>query len=145
MKYQRELTFAIVGCGLIGRRRMWTLPPGSLKYACDLDRERAKQLAGAMTNCTNTTDLETVLGDFEIDAKFVAVANAALASITLRAVKAGKHVLGEKPGAIISTQLAEIESAAAAAGAMVRIGYNHRFPPGSGRRMNWYSGKISVK
>jgi predicted dehydrogenase len=45
-------------------------------------------------------------------------------------VKAGKHVLVEKPGGISSTQLAEIESAAAAVGALVRIGYNHRFHPG---------------
>jgi predicted dehydrogenase len=81
MKYQRELTFAIVGCGLIGRRRMGTLSPGSLKYACDLDQERAKQLAAATTNCASTADLEAVLGDSEIDAIIVAVANAALAPL----------------------------------------------------------------
>ena len=130
MKYQRELTFAIVGCGLIGRRRMGTLPAGSLKYACDLDLERAKQLAVATTNCTATTDLEVVFGDSAIDVVIVAAANAALASITLQAVKAGKHVLVEKPGGISSKQLAEIESAVAGAGVLVRIGYNHRFHPG---------------
>jgi predicted dehydrogenase len=130
MKYQRELTFAIVGCGLIGRRRMGTLPLGSLKYACDVDLERARQLAAAMTGCAPTTDLEAVLGDSEVDVVMVAAANAALASLTLRAVRAGKHVLVEKPGGIRSRQLAEIESAAAGAGALVRIGYNHRFHPG---------------
>ena len=41
----------------------------------------------------------------------------------------GKHVLVEKPGGISSTQLAEIELAAAAFGALVRIGYNHRYHP----------------
>jgi predicted dehydrogenase len=130
MKYQQELTFAIVGCGLIGHRRMGTLPPGSLKYACDLDEERAKHLAAATTNCAPTADLEVVLGDSGVDVIIVAAANAALAPITLRAVKAGKHVLVEKPGGISSSQLAEIESAAVASGALVRIGYNHRFHPG---------------
>jgi predicted dehydrogenase len=129
MKYQRKLSFAIVGCGLIGRRRLGTLPPGSLKYACDLHEERAKRLAAATTNCAPTADLEVVLHDPEVDAVIVAAANAALASVSLRAARAGKHVLVEKPGGISSTQLAEIESAAAASGTLVRIGYNHRFHP----------------
>jgi predicted dehydrogenase len=129
MKYQREPSFAIVGCGLIGQRRFGTVPPGSLKYACDLDGERARHLAAATTNCAPTTDLEAVLDDPEVDVVIVAPANAALASIALRAVRAGKHVLVEKPGGISSTQIAEIESAAASSGALVRIGYNHRFHP----------------
>ena len=130
MEYQRKPGFAIVGCGLIGRRRLGTLPAGSLKYACDLDEERARQLAAETTNCVPTADLETVLGDSEVDVIIVAAANAALAPIALRAVKAGKHVLVEKPGGIRSSELAEIESAAADSGALVRIGYNHRFHPG---------------
>jgi predicted dehydrogenase len=130
MEYQRKPGFAIVGCGLIGHRRLGTLPPGSLKYACDLDEERALKLANATTNCSSTTDLEKVLNEPEVDVIIVAAANAALAPITLRAVQAGKHVLVEKPGAVRSTQLAEIEAAAAETGSLVRIGYNHRFHPG---------------
>jgi len=129
MKYQRKLGFAIIGCGLIGQRRFGTLPPGSLKYACDLDEERARNLAAKTTNCAPTTDFEALLNDPEVDVVIVAAANAALASITLRAVRAGKHVLVEKPGGTISMQLAEIESAAAASGTLVRIGYNHRYHP----------------
>ena len=52
-----------------------------------------------------------------------------LAPITLAAVRAGKHVLVEKPGAIASHELAGIESAAVVTGSLVRIGYNHRFHP----------------
>ena len=129
MEYQRKPGFAIVGCGLIGRKRFRALPPGSLKYACDLDEERARHLAAATTACASTTDLEVVLGDPEVNVVIVAAANAALASIALRAVRTGKHVLVEKPGGISSTQLAEIELAAVASGALVRIGYNHRYHP----------------
>jgi predicted dehydrogenase len=130
MEYQRIPGFAIVGCGLIGHKRFSTLPVDSLKYACDLDAERAKQLAAGTTNCVATTDLQTVLGDSAVDIIIVAVANADLAPIALQAVKAGKHVLVEKPAGIRSTELVEIESAAAKSGALVRIGYNHRFHPG---------------
>ena len=129
MEYQRKLGFAIVGCGLIGQRRLGTLPAGSLKYACDLDEERARHLAAATANCAPTTDLEALLNDPEVDVVIVAAANAALASIALRAVRAGKHVLVEKPGGISSLQLVEIESTAAGSGALVRIGYNHRYHP----------------
>ena len=110
-------------------KRLGTLPPGSLKYACDLDEDRARHLAAATTNCAPTADLEAVLRDPEVDVVIVAAANAALASIAIRAVRTGKHVLVEKPGGMGSTQLAEIESAAVASGALVRIGYNHRYHP----------------
>ncbi len=130
MEYQRKQNFAIIGCGLIGRKRLGTLPPGSLKYACDLDRERAQQLAAETPNCTATTDLEMVLHDSEVEVIIVAAANAALAPVALHAVKFGKHVLLEKPGGISSRELAEIQSAAAVSGALVRLGYNHRFHPG---------------
>ena len=94
MKYQRKPGFAIVGCGLIGQRRLGTLPPGSLKYACDLDEERARHLAAATTNCASTADLETVLRDPEVDVIIVAAANAALASITLQAVEGWEACAG---------------------------------------------------
>jgi predicted dehydrogenase len=130
MEYQRKLGFAIVGCGLIGQKRSATFPADSLKYACDLDVERARRLAAIVTNCMPTTDFETVLRDTAVDVVVVAAANAALASIALQAVKVGKHVLVEKPGGINSAELAQIEAAAAASGALARIGYNHRFHPG---------------
>jgi predicted dehydrogenase len=130
MEYQRKLGFAIVGCGLIGQKRLGTLPPDSLRYACDLDLERARKLADATANCEPTAHFETVLRDSAVDVIMVAAANMALAPITLQAVKSGKHVLVEKPGGISSAELTEIESAAATTGALVRIGYNHRFHPG---------------
>jgi predicted dehydrogenase len=69
------------------------------------------------------------LADPKVDAVIVSTANSALAPITLAAARAGKHVVVEKPGAIASEQLSEIETAAAASGSLVRIGYNHRFHP----------------
>jgi predicted dehydrogenase len=129
MQYQRNLGFAIIGCGLIGRKRLGTLPAGSLKYACDLDEECARRLAALSTDSVSTTDLKKVLGDRDVGVVIVAVSNAALSSITLDAVRAGKHVLVEKPGAVTSGQLGEIDLAAAASGTLVRIGYNHRFHP----------------
>lgn len=134
-KSQRPIRFAVIGCGLIGRKRtlaLKSLPAAAsaeLIYACDLDAGRAADLAKIVPGCQAVTDFQAVLADSRLDAVIVATLNASLAPIALAAVKAGKHVLVEKPGALYSRQLEEIQAAAATTGARVRIGYNHRFHP----------------
>ena len=129
MLYQQEPGFAIVGCGLIGRRRASSLPAGSLKQVFDTERDCALEVARVYPECFAANNLEELLHNESVRAVIVSTANNALAPITLAAVRAGKHVIVEKPGGIASEQLAEIESAAARNGSIVRIGYNHRFHP----------------
>jgi predicted dehydrogenase len=59
----------------------------------------------------------------------VATLNGSLAPLALAAVRAGKHVLVEKPGALNAAQLRTVQAAAESAGVRVRLGYNHRFHP----------------
>jgi predicted dehydrogenase len=128
MKYQRKLGFAIIGCGLIGNKRAGTIPEGALKFACDLDPARASALV-AKHGGRATAHYSDALQDPEVDIVLVSAANASLATLTRLALESGKHVLVEKPGAVNSRQLSEIESAMAGAKALVRFGYNHRFHP----------------
>jgi hypothetical protein len=55
--------FAIVGCGLIGRKRSATLPKGALRFTCDLDLTRAEDLARGVEGCRATNDLTEAIGD----------------------------------------------------------------------------------
>jgi predicted dehydrogenase len=128
MKYQRNLGFAIIGCGLIGNRRAGTIPEGALKYACDLDPAKASALV-AKHGGRATAQSADVFQDPEVDIVLVSAANASLATLARRALESGKHVLVEKPGAVNSKQLNEIESAMAGSKALIRFGYNHRFHP----------------
>ena len=130
MLYQQEPGFAIVGCGLIGRRRASSLPAGSLKEVFDVEKDRALEVARIYPECIAANNLDELLHNESVQVVIVSTANNALAPITLAAVRAGKHVLVEKPGAIESKELADIESAAAVTSSLVRIGYNHRFHPG---------------
>ncbi len=123
------LQFAIVGCGLIGRKRAASLAPGQLRYACDLDAARAADLAKTSPGAVATTDFQQVLADPAVSAVIVATLNGSLAPLTLAAVRAGKHVLVEKPGALNAAQLRTVHAAVGTAGVRVRIGYNHRFHP----------------
>jgi len=124
------LQIAIIGCGLIGRKRAASLTAGQLLYACDLDAQRATELAKAHPGATAVTDYLLALRDPAVQAVIIATLNNALAPIALAAVSAGKHVLLEKPGALNSGQLRTVQTAAIQAGVTVRLGYNHRFHPG---------------
>ncbi|HTL69070.1 MAG TPA: Gfo/Idh/MocA family oxidoreductase [Lacunisphaera sp.] len=128
-KLQNPLRVAIIGCGLIGRKRAARLPAGALAYACDLDATRAADLAKGSPGCRSVTDYRAILADPAVDLVTVSTLNASLAPISLAAVRAGKHVLVEKPGALNAAELREVQAAAATTGARVRIGYNHRYHP----------------
>ena len=121
--------FAIIGCGLIGRKRLAALPAGSFAAACDLDLVRAEQLVAIAKCGYATAHAAQVFADPQIDAVIVCTLNSALAPLALAAIRAGKHVLVEKPGAISTAQADELIAAADAAGVRVRVGFNHRFHP----------------
>jgi len=124
-----QLQFAIIGCGLIGRKRAASLRPGQLRYTCDLDAGRAAELALKAPGCVAITDFSIALADPAVNAVIVATLNNSLAPIALAAVQAGKHVLVEKPGALNAAQLREVLATAAKSDVRVRLGYNHRFHP----------------
>ncbi len=124
-----QLQFAQIGCGLIGRKRAAALKNARLLYACDLDSARAASLATTTPGCRAVVDYTAVLHDAAVNAVVVSTLNASLAPISLAAVRAGKHVLVEKPGALNAAQLREVHDAATKTGVKVRLGYNHRFHP----------------
>jgi predicted dehydrogenase len=69
------------------------------------------------------------LHDPAVSAVIISTLNSSLAPLSLAAVRAGKHVLVEKPGALSTDELREVQGAAAHSGLRVRLGYNHRFHP----------------
>jgi predicted dehydrogenase len=125
----REIGFAIIGCGLIGRKRLAALRPGQLKVACDVQLDRAESLAKSAGSGRATSDFHAAVAEPSVQAVIVSTLNGSLAEISLAAIRAGKHVLVEKPGAISAAQLAPLLAEAEARKVRVRIGYNHRFHP----------------
>jgi predicted dehydrogenase len=118
---------AIVGCGLIGRKRAASLPPASVTVCCDIEVQRAAQLAAATRGAVPSSDwLATVRRD-DVDAVFIATTHDQLAVVAAEAASAGKHVLIEKPGARRASELDAVAVAASRTGALVRIGFNHRY------------------
>jgi predicted dehydrogenase len=124
------LQFAQIGCGLIGRKRANAIVKiGRLRYACDTDAARAAEISRLGPGCEPVTEYGQILSDSSVQAVVVSTLNASLAPIALASVRAGKHVLVEKPGALNAAQLRVIEAAATKNKVCVRLGYNHRFHP----------------
>src|SRR5208337_428879 len=120
---------ALIGCGLIGQKRLHHLPRGSVVVACDLDQTRAQRLAAQSPGCRATDSVAEALADPQVDAVLIATVNCALASLACQAAEAGKHVLIEKPGAISVKEIDTLEAVARKKSVLVRVGYNHRYHP----------------
>jgi predicted dehydrogenase len=125
----RHVTFrvGIVGCGLIGQKRAKALGSGARLVACaDLDQQRARYIA-EQQGAQVFPDWRALVAMSEIDALIVATRHDTLATITLAAIEAGKHVLVEKPAARSQAELRPVIAAAAQRGVKVHVGFNHRY------------------
>jgi predicted dehydrogenase len=131
---------AIVGCGLIGRKRAAALPGGRLVACADLVLERAEALArdfalgaGAAGPATRAPVAvprwQEVVTRPDVDMVIVATTNESLAEVTRAALDAGKHVLVEKPAARTVAELEPLVATARERGLRVRVGFNHRYHP----------------
>jgi len=135
-----NLRIALIGCGLIGQKRLNLLPPGSVTVACDTQLDRARKIAAQSPGCVATDSFEQAVSLPHVDVVMVATLNATLAPIALAAVKRGKHVLIEKPGGIRVAELEALHAAAVKSGALVRIGYNHRYHPACLKALELFRG-----
>jgi predicted dehydrogenase len=122
--------FAIVGCGLIGRKRLGSLGAGQFSVACDLEISRAEELVATAGHGRATADVDDALHDSAVDAVVVSALNSSLAPIARKAIVAGKHTLIEKPAGVSVAQIDELIELSHEHGVQVRVGYNHRFHPG---------------
>jgi predicted dehydrogenase len=126
-----QFQFIQVGCGLIGRKRaqaIQSIPEAHLKYTCDTNLERAQALASTSPGCTAIA-FETALQDTKVKFVLISTLNGSLVPLAIQAVKAGKHVLIEKPGALNASELKTLLAEAGKKGVKVRVSYNHRYHP----------------
>ena len=129
MELNRTPRIALIGCGLIGQKRLNHLPAGRVTVACDLSLDRARHLAAQHPGCAATDDVAEAVTSPNVDVVIVATVNASLAPIACQAVAASKHVLVEKPVAVNLKELEQLEALARKHGMLVRAAYNHRYHP----------------
>ncbi len=119
---------AILGAGLIGRKRGLQLGGHSLVGLYDPDRERARTLAAEL----GTTAFESEAALLErsgTEIVVVATTNSSLAPVAARVIESGKHVLVEKPAGISVPEIERLQALGTAKRVAVKVGFNHRFHP----------------
>jgi predicted dehydrogenase len=128
---RRALRVGILGCGLVGHKRASALGRDELVVCYDLDSGAAKSLAARFggSACTSRDQLLT----HQLDVVIVAVPHAHLAEHACKALDASAHVLVEKPAGIGVDDVRRIVETAKAADRRVKVGFNHRFHPGTAR------------
>jgi predicted dehydrogenase len=118
---------AIVGCGLIGGKRAKALAGAPLIACADVDVSRASALARQHPGAVAVDDWREAVRRPDVGIVIVATTNDALAEIATVALRAGKHVLLEKPGARSLSELEPVITASAESKRLVRVGFNHRY------------------
>jgi UDP-N-acetyl-2-amino-2-deoxyglucuronate dehydrogenase len=96
-----EIKFAIVGCGRIAQRHAEHISKmARLVAVCDTKRQRADELA-AKYNCKAYGSIEEMLAqEPSVDVISICSPNGLHAEHTIKGLRAGKHVVCEKPMAL---------------------------------------------
>lgn len=130
---EKMVTVAVIGCGRIAKNShfpaLTQIENVRIKYACDLIEEKAlamqQEYAGKVENVI--TDYHIALNDPEVEAVYVLTPNYAHYTVTMDALKAGKHVFCEKPITVNYALSCEMAQAAEAAGKILNIGVCNRY------------------
>jgi predicted dehydrogenase len=122
-----QMHAAIIGCGLVGRKRAQALAGCHLRVCCDTVVDRAVAMAQSDPNAIALADWRAAVTRPDVDIVLVAATHDMLGPIATVAADAGKHVLIEKPGARRAAELDCVRAAALRSGARIRIGFNHRY------------------
>lgn len=130
MTDQQALRVGLVGCGRHGSALAEAIVrTGSLRLVASADPdEKAAERAAAFGIQVSTHDgIDSLLAESDVDAVVIATPHHLLAPVALAALRAGKHVLAEKPMALNEHEAKEVELAAASASVCYMSGYSFRF------------------
>lgn len=124
-------TIAVIGCGRIANNahlpQLSLMDDVRIKYACDILIEKAEAAKEKFPKIEQViTDYKVALADPEVEAVFVLTPNYAHYTVTMDALKAGKHVLCEKPITISYKLSCEMAEEANKRGLMLNIGVCNR-------------------
>ena len=135
--FMKKIRFAVLGCGVIAPTHIWAIDrneKAELTALCDLRRDRMEKLAGDR-EIRLFEDWHEMLASPGVDAVAICLPHYLHAPALLDCLKAGKHVICEKPMGVNRTQLNAMKEAArqARAGGCVTGGiFQHRFSPLAG-------------
>jgi len=138
---------AVIGVGIYGEvhvRNYKANPNVELISIWSRSPQRAKE-TGEKYGCQYTTDLDAIADDKKIDIVSIATPDFAHTEPAIKMLKAGKHVLLEKPMATSVKECEQIIEARNSSGRKLMINFHQRwYPPMAKAREIMQSGKIGT-
>lgn len=124
--------FGVIGTGLWGEYHALTYstyPGAELVAVCDVDGERAAEMAGKYGAKRWYMNYRDLLADQEIDAVTIATPDYLHTEIGVAAAAAGKDILMEKPLALTVEDCRAVITAADKAGVKLMVDFHNRWSP----------------
>lgn len=122
---------AVIGCGTIANAAhipsYMKNKEVQIKYFCDIISERAQKAVEKYGCGIAVTDYQDILKDPEVEAISVCVPNNLHAPISIDCMRAGKHVLCEKPSARTLKEAQDMQKVQHETGMTLNIGVVNRF------------------
>jgi predicted dehydrogenase len=133
-KDDRRLRVGVLGCGPIAQAAHFEACAkarnADLYAICDVAEDLRARMAATHAPRKSYADYRAMLDDPDMDAVIVATADAFHVEASLMALRAGKHVLCEKPVAIDVEGAEALCAAVAGAGRVLQVGHMKRFDAG---------------
>jgi predicted dehydrogenase/threonine dehydrogenase-like Zn-dependent dehydrogenase len=101
----------------------------AIKTAMSRSGVGLRDLAGKHGIQNIATDAQSVFDDPEIDAVLISTRHHLHADYAVRALRAGKHVLVEKPMGLTVNECGQVLSVVRSTGMLLAVGFNRRFSP----------------
>ena len=127
-----KLRVGVIGTGNIARCHIDAYQGNAdveLVAVCDVNLERAKDVAGTYGAQRSYSDVRELLADDEVDAVSICTWNNTHAEYAIQAIEAGKHVLVEKPLSRTYAEAQAVEAAVAKSDRVLQVGFVRRHSP----------------
>src|SRR5207247_7858952 len=133
-KEPRLLRLGILGCGPISQIAHFDAARKArnveLTAICDLAEDLRRAMAALHQPHFAYADYDEMLSDDRIEAVLIGVADQFHVPLALKALRAGKHVLVEKPLGVTVEECEELRRQVQSSRLVLQVGNNRRFDPG---------------
>lgn len=134
---RQKLGWAIVGLGSYATRQIlprmheceFSQPVALVSGTPDKARTIADEYGIAHANIYNYDSYDSIADNPEIEVVYVVLPNSMHHEYTIRALRAGKHVLVEKPISVTAAEAEEMIAVSRETGRKLMVGYRSRFEP----------------
>jgi predicted dehydrogenase len=133
-KESRLLRIAVLGCGPISQFAHFEAcrkaRNAELYAICDVAEDLVAKMAAIHEPHATYSGFDQMLGDPQVEAVIIAVADQFHVPLCLKAIAAGKHVLVEKPLGVTVEECEALRDTVRKSGLILQVGNNRRFDPG---------------